>query len=140
MKNRKNLAIVALLLGVSVLFIWFLLVPQGSYIYVIVDVEDNTVSIEDLALKKGYLLSMLNPDESFSQGYKSIVLSVFFNQTELFPSTREVRYDIGEGTCALQSNYLPDDLPINAELLISVDLCDANGVVIATAQDSLVYK
>lgn len=127
------------LLSVSLISI-LLLVPQGSHVYVLADVDNELVSIEQCALKKNYLISLVRPEDNISQGDRNLVLRIFYNQTEILTSNRCTRYNIGTGTCVLESNMLPTNLPIDAELLIRVELYDANDLFIASTEDNLVYK
>ena len=122
------------------MIVFILLVPQGSHVYVLAEVKDETVLIDQCALKKGYLMSVILPEETISHGNRNIILRVFYNQTELFTSDRCIRYNIGTGDCVLESNTLPSDLPIDSELLIQIELLDANNRLIAKVEDSLVYK
>jgi len=134
----RYIAIAAILLGLIIVVI-LLIIPQGSYVNALIEVEDQNVSLQQCALKKQVLLNMFTPSEDISQGDRTIVLKIFHNQTELI-AERCTRQHIGTGTCELKSGILPNDLPNAAELLIRVELYDANGLLITSAEDSLVYK
>lgn len=115
---------------------YLLLVPQGSYVYVLVQVSENSVEISQCALKKIHLINILRPEGDVTTGDRELVLKVFLDQAEMTSSRRE---NVGTGDCVLESSALSQDTPINSELTIVVQLYDVDNVMIAQAQTSLMY-
>ena len=131
---------IAVFIALTGIIIVGFVLPLGSYVYVVANVTDENVTINKCALEQGHLLDLLNPDANVSQGDRTVILKVFYNQTELLSSERCIKNNVGTGNCVLESQSLPNDLPIDAVLTIQVELYDSNDTLIANAEDNLIYS
>lgn len=137
MSRRRTIFYVVIAIAIVSIVLYLFLVPQGSSVYVLVEVKEDSLNISQCALKKLFLISLLSSEENVTRGDRRIVLRVFYNQTELLSSER---YDIGTGNCVLRSSRLPSNITLNSELLIRVQLYSAINEMITQTETTLVYK
>ena len=137
MNRRRTIFYAALAIATVSIILYLFLVPQGSCVYVLVEVKENSLTISECALRKLYRINILAPEEDVTSGDRRIVLKVFHNQTELLSSER---YNIGTGNCVLQTARLPNGIPINSELTIKIQLYNPNNEMITQTETILVYK
>jgi hypothetical protein len=138
MSIRSNKIILTLgLAAIIAIFMYMFFVPIGSYVYVLVEVRENSLNITEYTLRKLHMISIMRPEEDITIGNRKLILRVFFNQTEIMSSHRD---NIGTGDCIIESSTLPQDIPINSELTIVAQLYDVKNAMIAQSQVLLIYR
>ena len=139
-RKRRNIVLFVFALAAVSVILFGLLTPYGSRIHVVAEVKENSVEITKLALKKNYAISVLDPEDAISSGNRTINMRIFFNQTEILETRRCSRSSIGIGDCVLDSTTLPSNLEINSLLTVKIELCDLTGRILASDENTIVYK
>lgn len=140
LKHKRIIVLTtALLLIIAITLACFYLIPIGKGVRVAASVTPRAVSINGCSLSEVYLLNFNNPEPSDSVANRLIVLRVFNNQAELF-TVEKANITNYIGNYVIDTPVLPADLSANSELLITVQLKDSAGNLLAEDQTTILYK
>lgn len=137
--KRIIILTVALLLIIAITLACLYLVPIGKCVRVAASVTPRAVSINGCSLSEVYLLNFKDPESSETLADRLLVLRVFSNQAELF-AIEKANITNYIGNYVIDTPTLPADLSTNSELLITVQLKDSAGNLVAEDKTTMVYK
>lgn len=102
-------------------------------------VTPRAVNINGCSLNEVYLLNFNNQESSESDGDRIIVLRVFANQAELF-AIEKANITSLIGNYVIDTPALPWDVSVDSELLITVQMRDSGGNLLAEDSTTILYK
>jgi hypothetical protein len=83
MKNKNRFLWISVAVALATVTLVIFLIPTGSRVHVVAEVEDNSVAIKSCALKKIFAINVLDPENTISTGNRAIYMRIFYNQTEI---------------------------------------------------------
>lgn len=141
MRKHKRIVVLttALLLIIAITLACLYLVPIGQCVRVSASVTPRLVNINGCSLSEVYLLNFNNPESSEPSANRLLVLRVFSNQAELF-TIEKANITTYIGNYVIDTPTLPADVSANSELLITVQLKDSAGNLVAEDTTTILYK
>ena len=140
LKHKRIIVLTtALLLVIAITLACFYLIPIGKCVRVAASVTPRAVSINGCSLSEVYLLNFNNPESLDSVADRLIVLSVFSNQAELL-TVEKANITNYIGSYVIDTPTLPADVSTNSELLVTIQLKDSAGNLLAEDQTTILYE